>query len=63
MNAVPESYISFLRNSSYLWGSSAATFKEYYLNSLNRTAISCYTIRHNFVLVWIPDASARSAYL
>lgn len=47
-NAVPEPYISFLKNNNYLWGSSVATLKRYILISLNRTVISCYTMQNIF---------------
>ena len=61
-NAVPGSYISFLKNNNYLWGSFVATFKEYYLISFNRAVISCCTIQHNIFLMWIPEAATLSVY-
>lgn len=53
INAVPESYVSFVKNNNYLWGSLVATLKNIIWFLFNRTVISCYSIQRNFFLLWI----------
>jgi len=49
--AMPASYISFLKNNNYLWGSSLATLKNRIWFLFNRTFINCYTPWIHFLLL------------
>ena len=56
INAVTESYISFLEHNNHLWGSSVASLKNLMWFLLTEKLLAVKKQSIFFLLMWIPDA-------